>query len=380
MEPPSTNTTELSWEDFSLDKKLGTGTFATVYSLKAIHSHWLATKPNKPKGLLSSNNSAEEEKEEITEVTLLEEEEDGPIQVCQGDSVFREDASAFALKCISQEILKSKESTSMAIKCLQQESHILAHHLPEHGNIIKMYGASMDPEDPTRGFILLERLRFTLEDQLIAWKLRANIRNQLGAESKGLLAKLFPINRRVSIQEQERQSHHQARVTQTALQLSKAMSFVHQHGIIYRDLKPANIGFNQTGQVILFDFGFARSVKKDPQDPDDTRLLTLLVGTPRYMSPEMSRKDGQYGFPSDVHSFAMILWEMMTLRKPFSEIKHIKSLRRALHNHRRPRLNSISCKDMRELLKVSWDPNPNVRPTFALIAGQLQSLAKVFVE
>ena len=68
------------------------------------------------------------------------------------------------------------------------------------------------------------------------------------------------------------------------------MSYLHQQQIIFRDLKPTNIGFDVRGDVKLFDFGLARFVSSE--DEGDAGLNTYNisgVGTPRYMAPECLR-------------------------------------------------------------------------------------------
>jgi serine/threonine-protein kinase len=98
-----------------------------------------------------------------------------------------------------------------------------------------------------------------------------------------------------------------------ALQVSRALDYAHFRGIIHRDIKPANIMISQQGEVKLMDFGIAR----DDRLTDLTETGTGL-GTPSYMSPEQILGD-KLDFRSDVFSVGIVLYQMVTGRKPFVE-------------------------------------------------------------
>ncbi|KAL7523032.1 hypothetical protein ACHAXR_000175, partial [Thalassiosira sp. AJA248-18] len=99
------------------------------------------------------------------------------------------------------------------------------------------------------------------------------------------------------------------------------MSYLHSKNIVFRDLKPANVGFDSMGVLKLFDFGFAFSVKKD--------LLYDICGTPRYMAPEVGLERG-YGIPADVHSFGILFWQICSLKQPFAHIMSAPELQESV--------------------------------------------------
>ncbi|MBI3160281.1 MAG: serine/threonine protein kinase [Chloroflexi bacterium] len=94
--------------------------------------------------------------------------------------------------------------------------------------------------------------------------------------------------------------------------LAAALDKAHSHGIVHRDLKPGNILFDEDGKAYLADFGIARWAEA-------TVNLTggMMVGTPAYMSPEQVQGDREVDGRSDQYSLAIIVFEMLTGRKPY---------------------------------------------------------------
>ena len=92
--------------------------------------------------------------------------------------------------------------------------------------------------------------------------------------------------------------------------VSDALDFAHQGGIVHRDIKPANILIDKSGQPFLADFGVARI---------ETSTLTMAgttVGTLSYMSPEQV-KGQTVDKRSDIFALGVILYELLTGKKPF---------------------------------------------------------------
>jgi eukaryotic-like serine/threonine-protein kinase len=96
-----------------------------------------------------------------------------------------------------------------------------------------------------------------------------------------------------------------------SMQVLSALSYAHSKGVTHRDIKPANIMITSHGVIKLMDFGIAKSTT----DLQLTRPGTTM-GSVYYMSPEQVR-GGTVDARSDIYSFGVTLYEMLTGRRPF---------------------------------------------------------------
>jgi serine/threonine protein kinase len=106
------------------------------------------------------------------------------------------------------------------------------------------------------------------------------------------------------------------RAARIACDLADALAYAHEHGIVHRDVKPANILIDHQGRANLMDFGLARRQGSvGPGSPDRTGSI---VGTPAYLAPEQAHGVANDVLPAaDQYSLGVVLYELLCGRPPF---------------------------------------------------------------
>ena len=115
-------------------------------------------------------------------------------------------------------------------------------------------------------------------------------------------------------------------------QAADALAKAHAHGIVHRDLKPENIMVTADGFAKVLDFGLAKLIESGAAGSQPAEDLTedgVVVGTVSYMSPEQIR-GGAIDARSDLFALGCVLYELVSLRRPYSAPTARESLHRAL--------------------------------------------------
>ena len=131
--------------------------------------------------------------------------------------------------------------------------------------------------------------------------------------------------------------------------------------MIYRDIKPENIGFDVRDDVKVFDFGLATEMQPSNRVKDtNTYNLTAECGSPRYMAPEVAH-GRPYNHKVDVYSFAVLLWEICALKTPYDG-HNLESLDSCVWSgDERPPINAKWTKSLKGIMTNCWSHKASQR-------------------
>jgi serine/threonine protein kinase len=159
-------------------------------------------------------------------------------------------------------------------------------------------------------------------------------------------------------------------------QILNGLEAAHAAKIVHRDLKPQNIFMAEVGTstiVKLLDFGIAKILDKET---DSTTTQTgLILGTPAYMSPEQATSTKETDHRTDLYSFGVVLFELVTGRRPFEA--HTAALMMVMHRVELPPLPSAFAhelpKPMERLILDCLEKHRDDRPQNAGILKEMLS-------
>uniref|UniRef100_H2Y4J4 Mitogen-activated protein kinase kinase kinase 7 n=1 Tax=Ciona savignyi TaxID=51511 RepID=H2Y4J4_CIOSA len=157
------------------------------------------------------------------------------------------------------------------------------------------------------------------------------------------------------------------------LQCANGVQYLHNmkpKSLIHRDLKPPNLLLTNKGTVLkICDFGTAC---------DQHTHMTNNKGSAAWMAPEVF-EGCQYSEKCDVFSWGIILWEVLTRRKPFDELGGPAfRIMWAVHTGARPSLIQGCPAPIEKLMTRCWSAKPNERPSMDEIVGEMTELMRCF--
>ncbi|XP_062234050.1 serine/threonine-protein kinase STY8-like isoform X2 [Phragmites australis] len=165
-----------------------------------------------------------------------------------------------------------------------------------------------------------------------------------------------------------RSSFKLPRLLKAAVDVSKGMDYLHQNGIIHRDLKTANLLMDEHELIKVADFGVAR-VKAE------SGVMTAETGTYRWMAPEVIEHK-PYDTKADVFSFGIVLWELLTGKIPYEFLTPLQAAIGVIQEGLRPVIPRGTNPKLTQLLEKCWQQNPVNRPDFTEILHALNEIAE----
>ena len=139
--------------------------------------------------------------------------------------------------------------------------------------------------------------------------------------------------------------------------LATALQYAHEHGIVHRDLTPANILIDSDQQPRITDFGLARQM----ESAEELTVTGDLLGTPAYMSPEQATGHAnQVTETTDIFALGAILYLLISGRPAFQDSTPLKTLSRVIHSDPPPprQLNAELPRDLETICLRCLEKRP----------------------
>jgi eukaryotic-like serine/threonine-protein kinase len=141
-----------------------------------------------------------------------------------------------------------------------------------------------------------------------------------------------------------RGAHPHAQALEWLEQAGRAIDAAHRHGVVHRDVKPANLLLDEDGRVHVADFGIASAA-----GTDSLTLTGTVLGTAGYLSPEQARGERATS-ASDLYAFAVVAYELLSGERPFAD----ESAAAEAAAHANAPVPSISERDASLPPELSW--------------------------
>lgn len=233
--------------------------------------------------------------------------------------------SRYVMKHLKPELMDSPKDFLLAACDLVSEAQLLL--CLEHPNIARLRGWSMaGPGGYRTGqhnafFIICDRLFETLLDRTYSWRRQWKSIHRNGSRNVADVPSRYG-TRILSWRKKHQRAEEEDALDENLQELllkrlavahdiACALEYLHEKRIVYRDLKPTNIGFDINEEVKIFDFGLARYLPPPVTHLPNEVFAMNHAGTDGYVAPEVYTE--QYNAKADVYSFAVVFWEMMSL-------------------------------------------------------------------
>ena len=268
----------------------------------------------------------------------------------------------FFQKFLQKGIYNSVHAASAASD-MMMETKILMNLAP-HPNICQIYGVTAAGSDAflSRGkegfYIILDRLSGTMIQQIKKWREEQEKEIAL-RRSKGEEEKSIALNEYQKLMQR----------LEVALDIGSALLFLSDRQIVFH-LRPDKVGFDvRYNRIKLCDFGQARENGQLDQAPSLTK--TDDIRTLAYTAPEVLCQ-APVTVAADVYAYGVVLWEMLTLQRPFEGMSRSEHFESVIMDSQRPPLLPIIPKQVQTLIEKCWDPH--LRPTMKKVYDSVEEV------
>jgi serine/threonine protein kinase len=306
----------------------------------------------------------------------------------------------YVVKWLSSKIRAALPNDKHARACainLVLEANVL--RMVDHPNIIKLHGMSA-PHDEAP-FLLLTCLPESMEQRILHWrqqvcKLKKNVNTSNNGGSMWRM-----VSSKGGSSKQAYGSHTKLRKLlweriHVGRDIALAVDHLHSKGILYRDIKCSNIGFDSSGVVKIFDFGISRFLPRcaSQQNSNEAVVEDSIVmgkaGTKLYMSPEVMCDLAFHSvadlYKTDVYSFGVLLWQLLSMSTPEPLIADLYNSARkeTVRVDQFPLFHFPMCpcwpmelQDLvQQLMKVDCKARPTMEETHVALTAQLEKLKR----
>ena len=171
-----------------------------------------------------------------------------------------------------------------------------------------------------------------------------------------------------------------------AVQIAAALDAAHRSGIVHRDIKPENVMIRtEDGLVKVLDFGIAKLTEKKPEAIDAEAATAIkaestnpgvVIGTANYMSPEQARGK-EVDARTDIFSFGVVLYEMLSGKKPFAGETAMDTIGAILHKEPAPLREEKTPKELQRITEKCLRKDRDLRyQTAKVLLTDLKSLQR----
>ena len=298
--------------------------------------------------------------------------------------------TGYAMKHLKPELLQNSKLFEAAAADLIMEAKYLMNL--DHPNILKLRGMALGGTSTFAAtglfdsyFLVVDELQETLIQRIQLWKVQGSTDQYRPAM---VLHKL-----------------------KLALQIASALAYLHERRLVFRDLKPHNIGLKDNSTIQLFDFGFCRELPapdnstvsrkhtkmgggrpksgvpgvgnhnhhltqtEDDEEEEDLMYYMSGKGTLMYMASEILGTRC-YNQKADTYSWSMVVYELLTLQKPFAIGSIEQHKKTVCERGERPPLQHLSWlpEKVKELLQYAWIADVHARWSMQEVKHSLESV------